>query len=225
MTRKLTITEIDDILDFIKPQEHIPPDTALSIVTNTKNRLIRQLEKQLVHPEIIPVLKQEIKRQYITSIIQPGESVGISCAQSIGEKQTQCSVAYDEKIVLKKNDGAIINTTIGEYIDDEMMDCKIIKTNQNGYIKSVDNVEILTITQNEKIEWKKISELSCHPPNGGMVKVTTQSGRSVTTTLSHSHLCKKDGAVEPILGSDLKIGDRVPVFKRTPIPLHDMKRD
>ena len=36
MTRLLTSKEIDNILDFIQPQEGIPCDTALSVVENTK---------------------------------------------------------------------------------------------------------------------------------------------------------------------------------------------
>ena len=92
MTRKLTAAEIDGILDFIKPQAHIPMDTALSIASNMRNRLSSQLEKQLVYPEIIPVLKAEIEKQHRNSLIQAGESVGVSCAQSIGEKQTQTTL-------------------------------------------------------------------------------------------------------------------------------------
>ena len=34
---------------------------------------------------------------------------------------------------------------------------------------------------------------------------------------SHSHLKKEDGMIKPILGSDLVIGNRIPVIKKSPI--------
>lgn len=92
MTRHLTQKEIEYIIDFIKPQQGIPPDSALSIVRNNKARLRIQLKSQLVHPEIIPQLKEQLELTYHQSLIQPGESVGIICAQSLGEKNTQLTL-------------------------------------------------------------------------------------------------------------------------------------
>jgi intein/homing endonuclease len=45
------------------------------------------------------------------------------------------------------------------------------------------------------------------------MKVTTKSGRTVETTLSHSHLIRDNQTVVPITGSDLKKGMRIPVAK------------
>jgi len=92
MTRQLSETEIENILDFIQPQEGIPFDTAMSIVENNKERLRKQLRKQKVYPEIIPALKDELINNYRNSLVQPGESVGVICAQSLGEKQTQTTL-------------------------------------------------------------------------------------------------------------------------------------
>lgn len=92
MTRKLTVKEIENIVDFIKPRKGIPEDTAISIMNNHKLSLKKQLENQLVYPEIIPALKEQLYKQYRTSLIQAGESVGVISAQSIGEKQTQTTL-------------------------------------------------------------------------------------------------------------------------------------
>jgi DNA-directed RNA polymerase beta' subunit len=92
MTRKLTSEEIEDILDFIEPQEHIPEATALSVVELHKERFRKQLISQQVYPEIIPQLKEAIEKSYYESLIQAGESIGVVCAQSIGEKQTQTTL-------------------------------------------------------------------------------------------------------------------------------------
>jgi DNA-directed RNA polymerase II subunit RPB1 len=90
--RLLTEKEIENILDFIIPSPNIPLETSLSVIHNQKELLREQLRSDKVFPEIIPELKKQIQRFYITSIIQPGESVGVICAQSIGEKQTQTTL-------------------------------------------------------------------------------------------------------------------------------------
>lgn len=92
MTRFLTKKEIENILDFIQIQEGIPQDSAKLIMENNKERLRKQLKKEKIYPAIIPSLKQEIIKLYKNSSIQSGESVGVICAQSIGEKQTQTTL-------------------------------------------------------------------------------------------------------------------------------------
>mgnify|MGYP005626018731 CR=1 FL=1 len=92
MTRQLTEEEIENILDFIKPQQGIPQKTAIAVINKIKKDLREQLESQYIYPEIIPEIKKEIIRQYKLSRIHPGESVGIVCAQSIGEMQTQTTL-------------------------------------------------------------------------------------------------------------------------------------
>lgn len=212
--RKLTSEEIEFIVDFVRPNMQIPKETANSIVELTKKRIKKQLETQEVYPEVISDLKKEIERNYIQSIIDPGTSVGILCAQSIGERQTQNSLFFHSSIVLKKA-GKIVKTTIGEFIENEMKNGdNVFCYDDDNYIKHVSDIEVLTVSQNEKIEWKNVNELSKHPTNGDLVKIKTKSGREVTTTLSHSHLKKSEDSIIPVLGSELKLGDRIPVIKQ-----------
>jgi DNA-directed RNA polymerase subunit A" len=217
MKRLLTEEEIEDILDFIKPNDSIPYETGLSIVEITKQKFRKELIKQQIYPEIIPDLKKMLEKNYNNSLIHPGESVGIIAAQSIGERQTQNSIAYDEEIVIK-NHNKIEKIKIGEFIDNYIKIFGSVKLENKSEVQECENVQIMTITHNEKIEWKNISEVSRHPPKGNLVKVTTESGRSVISTLSHSHLKKDKTKVVPVLGSELKIGDKIPVIKNTPNP-------
>ena len=90
--RKLTSAEIEDILSFIKPNPKVPRATAMSIVELNKKSLRKQLEKELVYPSIIPHLQEEIRCNYIRTMIEPAESVGVLAAQSIGEKNTQSTL-------------------------------------------------------------------------------------------------------------------------------------
>jgi len=83
--RKLTSDEIEFLLDFIKPNLKIPPETAESVVMLTKKRFRKQLIDQLLYPEVITDLKILLEKNYRESLIDPGTSVGILCAQSIGK--------------------------------------------------------------------------------------------------------------------------------------------
>jgi DNA-directed RNA polymerase subunit A" len=117
--------------------------------------------------------------------------------------------------MLIKKAGKILKTTIGEFIESEMKNSdKVFCYDDDNYVKQVSDIEVLTVSQNEKIEWKYVNELSKHPTNGDLVKIKTMSGRDVTTTLSHSHLKKFEDSIVPVLGSELKLGDRIPVIKQ-----------
>ena len=214
MARLLTDKEIQNILDFIKPNTKLPPETAKSIVNNHKNRLLKQLKNQKIYPELIPELKKQLEMNYIKSLISPGESIGILAAQSIGEKQTQNSIDYDEEIVVKYY-GEIKRMKIGVFIDEYINTVGSIKIDEHSEVQKCDDIYIQSITDDEKIDWKPISEVSRHSPKGNLIKVTTESGRSVISTLSHSHLKKDKRKVVPVLGSDLKLGDRIPVIRNS----------
>jgi hypothetical protein len=215
--RKLTLEEIDFVLDFIKPNKSIPEETALSVTKIQKDELRKQLINQEVNPKIIPELKTEIEKNYMSSLITPGESVGIICAQSIGEKQTQNSVSCEAEVLVKYNN-KIKRIKIGEFIDNYFDEHDYIDIGDESFVQKCSNVSILSITKNEKMEWRNVTEVSRHAPKGDLIRVTTESGRNVITTLSHSHLHKKNLLVEPILGSSLKVGDKIPVMKRCPKP-------
>ena len=90
MTKRcLTKKEIESLLEFIQPQRGIPQETALSIVNINKVRFRNQLEGQEIYPELIPKLREELEVIFRSSQVQAGESVGVICAQSFGERATQ----------------------------------------------------------------------------------------------------------------------------------------
>jgi DNA-directed RNA polymerase II subunit RPB1 len=89
MTRKLSKKEIESLVDFITPQGGIPADSALVVCEARKDRFRVQLSTIKIYPELLPKLKQELLLAHHKSLVEAGESVGVLCAQSIGEKQTQ----------------------------------------------------------------------------------------------------------------------------------------
>ena len=90
--RKLTSSEIDDILTVISPPKTLPKEVQTGIRNKICKDLKCQLEKIVIYPNKIRELKNEIERQYFKTIAPPGESVGVLTAQSIGERQTQMTL-------------------------------------------------------------------------------------------------------------------------------------
>jgi len=216
--RLLTSEEIEDIISFITPQPGIPKDSAESVVNINKNRFRAQLIDKEIYPELIPQLKVEMEKFYTSTLIQPGECVGIITAQSIGERQTQSnlnSVDWTDKVLYKNGDSVIVEP-IGQMIDRLIDENKQTVKNMNGtteYLPLKSGYVIPSCDENGFVEWLRIEAVTRHPPTGKLVKVVTQSGRTVTASQCKSFLTWNGSTFESTLGSDIKVGDILPTTK------------
>ena len=166
-----------------------------------------------------------IREKYLGSLVQPGEMVGVIGAQSMGEPLTQMSVPSDTKIIVQYQ-GRVKKMCIGEFVDDQIKsnNGKVSRdqTGKHVIMEIDDKVKILSVSADEKTSWKAITKVSRHPVNGRLMKVWTRSGRMTRATLSHSFLKRTEKGIVPIEGSNLKVGDRIPVSNV--IPMVDEKR-
>ena len=96
MKRKLTEEEIEYLLkDFF---DNIPAYNTSEIndcyIASVKNPLRKELRTVEIidNPDYIDKLRQKLLMHWKKSIIPAGESVGVICAQSIGERQTQLTL-------------------------------------------------------------------------------------------------------------------------------------
>jgi len=170
-------------------------------------------------------LLNDIKFNFIKALVQPGEMIGIIAAQSIGEPTSQMSLLENEKnkIIIKNKITKEISLSLIEIgiFCNNIIDKYPELTNNTGHLNSVETdlssldneYYIIGVDKYEKTHWNKISHISRHPVNGRVMRVKTRSGRSVETTCSHSHLIRENQTVVPIMGSDLRIGMRIPVLK------------
>ena len=156
---------------------------------------------------------------------QPGEQVGIIAAQSIGEPATQMtlnSVDWDTRIIIAKN-GAIWTPEIGDFVDSYYLDCKDKSRiqylpNSQIYIDLNDGNDWKAMSSDKegKIVWTKLEAITRHPVVNAdgtdtILEVTLESGRSVKGTKAKSFLTRINGKVEGINGSELKVGDVLPI--------------
>jgi intein/homing endonuclease len=222
--RLLTPEEIKEILSCITPNKHIPSETALQVLQQVRNHLNTSLQKIKIYPQLIPKLREKILRSYTTTLVQPGECVGIIMAQSIGEKQTQANLnSLDWKeVMLYTEQGKAIIKPIGELIDNilsqaDKNDIQFFPESHTEYLEIKEkDMYIPSCDYNGKCGWFHIEAVTRHYPVGKLVKVTTQSGRVVTATQAKSFLVWDGAKFEPTNGSDLKVGDFLPTTHTLP---------
>jgi intein/homing endonuclease len=170
----------------------------------------------------------EIVDNFNRNIVQPGEMVGVIGAQSMGEPLTQMSVIRTSLVLIKNlKENKMYYGEIGTYIDDLLKKndkhVKKVPNTTNSVVLDINDLYIIGVSDTEKTSWNKIQQISRHPANGKLIEIKTRSGRSVTTTLSHSHLARRDHKVVPIKGSDLKVGNRIPVTFLNATPRDGLK--
>jgi len=154
----------------------------------------------------------------------PGEQVGIIAAQSIGEPSTQMtlnSVDWDTQIMIAKN-GKIVSHMIGEFIDSYIASVPSHKIqylpNDQIYVALDDGNDWKAIScdTHGKMMWTKLEAITSHPVvntdgTNTILEVSLASGRVVKATKGKSFLTRVGNSVEDINGSELKLGDVLPI--------------
>jgi DNA-directed RNA polymerase beta' subunit len=175
--------------------------------------------KERFTKEAFEMLMELILVSHMKSWVQPGDQVGIVAAQSIGEPATQMSSTKHSLIVLQNDKNLKYYGSIGEICDSilEQNKEKVITIGKDSVVLPLEeNYYIVGVSENEKTSWKRISEISRHPANGGLVEVVTRTGRRTTATLTHSFLKRSTEGIVPVLGSDLQVGMRIPIARVIP---------
>ncbi len=148
--------------------------------------------------------------------VSPGECVGALAAQSIGERTTQCtlnSVDYNEWLVIK---GYPRDGTIGDIIDSIMRE-EGYENRSGDHITEVKGLQAFTVDENGNTSWQEITHVTRHPPrfykgSSLLVKITLTSGRTLTASRAKSFLVLRGKKIVPCDGTELKLGDEVPVL-------------
>jgi DNA-directed RNA polymerase beta' subunit len=170
---------------------------------------------------------KEIVRSFNNSTVQPGEMVGVVASQSLGEPLTQMtlnSVDWNDRILYQNTNKVTNVKPIGELIDDLMNsdkeNLKKIKDKPESTPTDTDyldisslNYQVPTVDENGKTSWKLIEAITRHLPghDGKLVKIKTKFGREVSATKSKSFLTLVNGKLVDTNGSEIKIGDRLPI--------------
>ena len=175
--------------------------------------------KERFTKEAFEMLMEIIVVNHMKAWVQPGDQVGIVAAQSIGEPATQMSAPGSTVICITNGKNLRYYGSIKDFIDPLLKknSHKVIEIAKESVVMPMEeDYYIIGVSEDEKTSWKRISEISRHPANGGLVEVVTKTGRRTTATLSHSFLKRSTTGIVPVLGSDLKVGMRIPVARNIP---------
>lgn len=181
-------------------------------------------------------LIDSIQEKFVRGKVSAGEMVGTIAACSVGEPCTQMSVHPDTGIWIKEvhhfpNESPITLLkayTIKDFClqifdkgqpdHNPVTDTTTASTSiQGGVLPGSTAVDYwtLSVSNTGQIEWKPVTGVTQHPPNGDMIRVTTSHGRSVEATCAKSWLVKSDDdTVVAADGSAIKMGVELPVARR-----------
>jgi DNA-directed RNA polymerase beta' subunit len=185
--------------------------------------------KERFTKEAFEVLMELIVATHMKAWVQPGDQVGIVAAQSIGEPATQLtlnSVDWDTEIVIAKG-GRLMTPQIGEWIDAYLEDCLQDETRKhlvqhlpNGQLYAplpdTEDWKAASCDEDGVMKWTKLEAVTRHPVinedgTNTILKVTLDSGRVVKATKGKSFLTLQGGKILETNGSDLKVGDELPI--------------
>jgi len=186
----------------------------------------------------LTVLLEMIVLKYKSSLIAPGEMVGMISAQSIGEPTTQLtlnSVSYDTRVMLRI-DGQIKVHQIGAYIDQYIEMAERMEDHPNdtklGYINADEDVFVPSVDALGITSWKRVEAVTRHPVvnvdgTNTVLRVTTEDGRQVIATKAKSFLSiDAKNQLAATNGSELKVGDYIPINQRAfEMPENDSTRE
>ena len=131
------------------------------------------------------------------------------------------SVTYETPIIVRNREGNIQKIQIGDFIENKIKiatKTEYYKDKDTTYSEVDEYYEIPSCTEDGEMLWKRIEAVTKHPVintdgTNTMLKITTKEQREVIVTKAKSVLKLVNGKVIPINGSELKVGDYLPVSK------------
>ncbi|RLI87425.1 MAG: intein-containing DNA-directed RNA polymerase subunit A'', partial [Archaeoglobales archaeon] len=180
-----------------------------------KDELKAELEKLGVNKTKAKKIAERCYQAYLANLMEPGEAAGIVAAQSIGEPGTQMSLPYEERIIVKEGE-MVKPVEIGKFVDEAVKKYGFIRIGNSEVCDLPEEVLVLSLDQDEKIRWKKVVSCIRHKAPKKLIRIRTRSGRQITATPYHSFVIRSNNKIVPVRGSELRVGDRIPVVKSMP---------
>jgi len=131
------------------------------------------------------------------------------------------SVTYETPIIVRNREGKIQKIQIGDFIENKIKvatKTEYYKDKDTTYSEVDDYYEIPSCTEDGEMLWKRIEAVTKHPVintdgTNTMLKITTKEQRETIVTKAKSILKLVNGKITQTNGSELKVGDYLPVSK------------
>jgi DNA-directed RNA polymerase beta' subunit/intein/homing endonuclease len=172
-----------------------------------------------------------IRHRYYAGLVSPSKMVGIIAAQSIAEPSTQMtlnSFAYDTPLLLDVG-GRLVREDIGAFVDAQINATpeKDVEDHPNdtvlAWMRDGLRVRVPSCDENGKVTWRLVEAVTRHPVvnedgSNTLLKVRLRTGREIVATKAKSFLKRIDNKILPVNGSDLVVGDYLPVSAGLTVP-------
>jgi DNA-directed RNA polymerase beta' subunit len=217
---------IEEYFSRIKSLYYAPPTDLFETMYYYYLNPRELLAVKRFHRNGLVVLLETVFLKYKQAIVHPGEMVGVVAGQSIGEPTTQMtlnSFTYETEILVRNSAGEIKCVQIGDFVKwgiDTTKNMDYMKEKDTTYAELSEFYEVPSATEDGNTIWCRIEAVTKHPVinedgTNTMVKVTTRGNREIIATKAKSFLQFIDGKIQGVNGSDLKVGDYLPVSKLT----------
>ena len=178
------------------------------------------------HRKGLILLLETVFLKYKQALVNPGEMVGVVAGQSIGEPTTQLtlnSFVYEPEILVRDEKGVVTSFQIGDFAKwgiETTSKMEYMADKDTTYAELSKFYEVPSATEDGQTVWRRIEAVTKHPVinedgTNTMLKVTTKGNREIIATKVKSFLQLIDGKIQGVNGSDLKVGDYLPVSKVT----------
>ena len=178
------------------------------------------------HRKGLTLLLDTICLKHKEALIHPGEMVGVIAGQSIGEPTTQLtlnSVTYETEILVRNANKEIKSVQIGDFTKwgiETSTKIDYMEDKDTTYAELSEYYEVPSGTEDGHTVWRRIEAVTRHPVinkdgTNTMLKVTTKGNREIIATKAKSFLQLIDGKIQGVNGDTLKVGDYLPVSKKT----------
>ena len=216
---------IEEYYAKLKSLHYAPPnklfETLYFYYLNPRELLIAKR----FHRKGLILLLETVLLKYKQALIQPGEMVGVVAGQSIGEPTTQLtlnSFVYETEILVRDEKGVVSSFQIGDFAKwgiETTSKLEYMADKDTTYAELSKFYEVPSATEDGNTVWRRIEAVTKHPVinedgSNTMLKVTTKGNREIIATKAESFLQLIDGKIQGVNGSELKVGDYLPVSKK-----------
>jgi DNA-directed RNA polymerase subunit A" len=188
------------------------------IVTEEIAILKQAVDSDVIWDEIVEINNIPDPKEYVYDFTVPRNQT-FMVEGGIVVHNTLNSVDWEEPIIIMRN-GMTEDVRFGEFVDymiengsgrvDHLEHEQIYKDTME------DDLKVMAVDPEGIVRWRKIKAVTRHLPvnedrTDTILEVKTESGRTVKATKAKSFLMRVDNKLAFVNGSDLKIGDRLPV--------------
>ena len=216
---------IEEYYEKLKSLHYAPPnplfETLYFYYLNPRELLL----VKRFHRKGLILLLETVFLKYKQALVQPGEMVGVVAGQSIGEPTTQLtlnSFVYETEILVRNDKGIIKCVQIGDFAKwgiETTLKMEYMSDKDTTYAELSEFYEVPSATEDGRTVWRRIEAVTKHPVinedgSNTMLKVITKGNREIIATKVKSFLQLIDGKIQGVNGSELSVGDYLPVSKK-----------